>query len=275
MAFRILGLLVGLFCAMMAPNAPAQSVQEFEALARQCAPSVHPATLAAVVKTESSFRPYAININGSRQLPRQPANQAEAIATAEYLLANGYNFDSGLGQINSTNVRKFGMAWTEVFEPCANLTAAARVLTECFVRASDGEPNDQAALRNALSCYNTGNFTRGMPMAISAASNALPARFLRPWSRRFFPMANPTNRRWPRSQKPPRRPRGPSLTLALTPLAGGAATPSAGLPLGRGWNENCKANRPPSLRLALHQQERIDPSLSQDRILQIDASLCK
>ncbi|CEJ48989.1 Type IV secretion system protein virB1 [Xanthomonas citri pv. bilvae] len=161
MAFRILGLLVGLFCAMMAPNAPAQSVQEFEALARQCAPSVHPATLAAVVKTESSFRPYAININGSRQLPRPPANQAEAIATAEYLLANGYNFDSGLGQINSTNVRKFGMAWTEVFEPCANLTAAARVLTECFVRASDGEPNDQAALRNALSCYNTGNFTRG------------------------------------------------------------------------------------------------------------------
>ncbi|CEH48928.1 putative lytic transglycosylase protein (fragment) [Xanthomonas citri pv. citri] len=76
-------------------------------------------------------------------------------------MANGYNFDSGLGQINSTNVRKFGMAWTEVFEPCANLTAAARVLTECFVRASDGEPNDQAALRNALSCYNTGNFTRG------------------------------------------------------------------------------------------------------------------
>ncbi|WP_279585772.1 hypothetical protein ACE15N_22330 (plasmid) [Xanthomonas campestris pv. passiflorae] len=29
------------------------------------------------------------------------------------------------------------------------------------MRASDGEPNDQAALRNALSCYNTGNFTRG------------------------------------------------------------------------------------------------------------------
>ncbi|XUP35439.1 lytic transglycosylase domain-containing protein (plasmid) [Xanthomonas axonopodis pv. vasculorum] len=161
MALRILALLTGLFSAMIAPNAPAQSVQDFEAQARQCAPSVHPATLAAVVKTESSFRPYAININGSRQLPRQPANQAEAIATAEYLLANGYNFDSGLGQINSTNVRKFGMAWTEVFEACANLKAAARVLTGCFVRASDGEPNDQAALRNALSCYNTGNFTRG------------------------------------------------------------------------------------------------------------------
>lgn len=161
MALRILALLAGLFSAMIAPNAPAQSVQDFEALARRCAPSVHPATLSAVVKTESSYRAYAININGSRQLPRQPANQAEAIATAEYLLANGYNFDSGLGQINSTNVRKFGMAWTEVFEPCANLAAAARVLTECFVRASDGESNDQAALRNALSCYNTGSFTRG------------------------------------------------------------------------------------------------------------------
>lgn len=161
MAHRFLPLLIGLFSAMMAPNVPAQSILDFKVLARKCAPSVHPATLAAVVKTESSFRSYAININGSRQLPRQPVNQAEAIATAEYLLANGYNFDSGLGQINSTNVRKFGMAWPEVFEPCANLAAAARVLTECFVRASDGEANDQVALRNALSCYNTGNFTRG------------------------------------------------------------------------------------------------------------------
>lgn len=161
MTLRILLPLIGLFSAMMAPNAPAQSIPDFEGLAQRCAPSVHPATLAAVVKAESSFRSYAININGSRQLPRQPANQAEAIATAEYLLANGYNFDSGLGQINSTNVRKFGMTWTEVFEPCANLSAAARVLTECFVRASNDETNDQAALRNALSCYNTGNFTRG------------------------------------------------------------------------------------------------------------------
>lgn len=135
--------------------------EQFDSLARQCAPSVHPNTLAAVIKTESSFRRFAININGDQQLPRQPSSEGEAIATAEYLAASGYNFDAGLGQINSANVAAFGMAWPEVFEPCANLGAAARVLTECFVRASNGEPDQQAALRKALSCYNTGNFTRG------------------------------------------------------------------------------------------------------------------
>jgi len=135
--------------------------QEFDFLAKQCAPSVHPDTLAAIVNTESAFRPLAININGSQQLPRQPEHMAEAIATAEYLSANGYNFDVGLGQINSANVAAFGMTWANVFEPCTNLGAAARVLTDCFVRASNSEADQQSALRMALSCYNTGHFTHG------------------------------------------------------------------------------------------------------------------
>jgi len=134
---------------------------QFETLARQCAPGVHPDTLMAVIQTESSFNPFAININGDQQLPRQPTDAAEAIATATYLSENSYNFDAGLGQINSTNVSAFGMTWPDVFEPCANLNAAAHVLTDCFVRASSREPDPQIALRQALSCYNTGSFTRG------------------------------------------------------------------------------------------------------------------
>jgi len=134
---------------------------QFETLARQCAPGVHPDTLMAVIQTESSFNPFAININGDQQLPRQPTDAAEAIATATYLSENTYNFDAGLGQINSTNVAAFGMTWADVFEPCANLNAAAHVLTDCFVRASSREPDPQIALRQALSCYNTGSFTRG------------------------------------------------------------------------------------------------------------------
>lgn len=160
MIFRNLACLLALAASLPAES-HAMEREQFDALARQCAPSVHPNTLAAVIKTESSFRPFAININGGQQLPRQPASVAEAIATANHLSAKGYNFDAGLGQINSANVSAFGMAWPEVFEPCANLGAAARVLTECFVRASNGEPDQQAALRKALSCYNTGNFTRG------------------------------------------------------------------------------------------------------------------
>jgi len=135
--------------------------QQFEMLAKQCAASVHHDTLAAVIQTESSFNPLAINVNGNQKLPRQPANLAEAIATAEHLSENSYSFDAGLGQINSANVAAFNMPWEDVFEPCANLAAAARVLTECFVRAEEQDNDPQNALRLALSCYNTGSFHRG------------------------------------------------------------------------------------------------------------------
>lgn len=153
--------LVALLWASAAPAEPGAASIEFESLARQCAPSVHPKTLAAVVKNESGFNPLAIGVNKGARLPHQPKTVASAIATAEYLAANGYNFDSGLGQINSVNVRKFGLSWAQVFDACANLRAAARVLTDCYQRAHANEPNPQAALRDALSCYNTGSFTRG------------------------------------------------------------------------------------------------------------------
>jgi len=139
----------------------AMEPEEFKTLAKQCAPSVHSDTLAALVKTESSFHPLAININGSEQLPKQPENKAEAISTARYLSDNNYNFDAGLGQINHKNIAAFGMTWEQVFEPCANLNVAAYILSDCFVRASSDETNPQLALRNALSCYNSGNFITG------------------------------------------------------------------------------------------------------------------
>jgi len=53
------------------------------------------------------------------------------------------------------------VSWSQVFEPCANLEVAAKILTECFIRASENETDPQLALRNALSCYNSGNFITG------------------------------------------------------------------------------------------------------------------
>ncbi|HBN8308897.1 TPA: transglycosylase SLT domain-containing protein [Pseudomonas aeruginosa] len=44
---------------------------DFMALAQQCAPTVAPQTMAAVVQVESSFNPYAIGVVGGR-LQRQP-----------------------------------------------------------------------------------------------------------------------------------------------------------------------------------------------------------
>ena len=46
-----------------------------------------------------------------------------------------------------------------VFEPCTNLAAMQAVLTECLDRADPRDP--QQALRRALSCYYSGNFSTG------------------------------------------------------------------------------------------------------------------
>lgn len=150
------------FCAIsQSANASSQSL-DFNALAQQCAPGVHIKTLSAVVRHESSVNPYAIGLNSKEsKLPRQPRNKAEAVATGEWLKANGYNFDGGFGQVNVRNLDWLGMSVADLFDPCKNLAGAARVLTDCYTRAAKRFPGEQPALQAALSCYNTGNFTRG------------------------------------------------------------------------------------------------------------------
>lgn len=134
---------------------------EFFALAQQCAPTVAPQTIAAVVKHESGFKPNAIGINRAGRLQWQPRNQEEAVVTAEWLIKNGYNIDMGLGQINSANLRYLGLTVKEVFDPCTNLRAAARILTENYTLASRSHADPQKRLHVALSYYNTGSPTRG------------------------------------------------------------------------------------------------------------------
>lgn len=133
---------------------------DFQALAQQCAPDVHASTMAAIVRTESSFNPFAIGVvNGS--LARQPRNEAEAIATAKNLHANGYNYSVGLAQVNKTNFRHYGLTIETAFQPCANLRAGSQILKACFVTAKGKYSNDQQALRGAFSCYYSGNFSTG------------------------------------------------------------------------------------------------------------------
>ena len=129
------------------------------ALASQCAPSVAPETVLAIVQTESSGDPFALNVNGGRQPARQ-TNAVDAAATARRYVAAGYSVDLGLGQINSRNMRWLGLNWETVFDPCTNVAALARVLTTNYNAARAGR-DPQTALRVALSMYNTGSQTRG------------------------------------------------------------------------------------------------------------------
>ncbi len=128
-------------------------------LVAQCAPLVAPATAHAVVAVESGGNPHAIGVVGGH-LVRQPRDLAEAIATVKALEAQGMNYSVGLAQINRGNFTRLGLTAETAFEPCANLRAMQAVLGDCFERASTTEPQ-QPALRKALSCYYSGNYSTG------------------------------------------------------------------------------------------------------------------
>ena len=134
----------------------------FLALVLACAPQVHADTARALVSVESAFNPWAIGVVGGA-LVRQPRHRAEALATARALRDAGWNFSVGLGQINVGNFDRLGLTVETAFEPCANLAAMQTVLAECFDRASGSTAQavHQVALRQALSCYYSGNFDTG------------------------------------------------------------------------------------------------------------------
>jgi type IV secretion system protein VirB1 len=128
-------------------------------LALQCAPTVAPETVIAIIRTESSGQSLALHVNGAKQ-PKPQNNAADAAAVARRFIAAGYSVDLGLGQINSRNMRWLGLTWENVFDPCKNIHALGAVLTSNYNAAKSGR-DPQVALRVALSMYNTGSQTRG------------------------------------------------------------------------------------------------------------------
>ena len=131
----------------------------FLALAMACAPQVDTATARALVAVESGFNPHAIGVVGG-VLERQPRTAGEARATAAALQQQGWNFSVGLAQINQRNFDRLGLTATSAFDPCENLRAMQAVLGECFERAGRQSPT-KVAIRQALSCYYSGNFVTG------------------------------------------------------------------------------------------------------------------
>jgi type IV secretion system protein VirB1 len=129
-------------------------------LAVACAPAVHPDTTHALVKAESGRNPHAIGVVGG-QLDRQPRTSHEALVTARQLQSDGWNFSVGLAQINLHNLPRLGLDLDSAFDPCSNLRSMQTVLGDCFDRARAKPGDGQAALRRALSCYYSGNFTTG------------------------------------------------------------------------------------------------------------------
>lgn len=130
-------------------------------LAAHCGPAVAPTTLAAVVRAESGLDPFAIGVNAPARMQLSAASAAEAAATARRMLAAGDDVDLGLAQINGRNLPRLGLSVEAAFDPCRNLAAAARLLRSGYALARPAVVGAQAALRIALSYYNTGRPDRG------------------------------------------------------------------------------------------------------------------
>lgn len=132
---------------------------ELGTLLLACAPLIAPDTARALIAVESAGNPFAIGVVGG-SLVRQPRTLAEALATVRALDAEGWNYSVGLAQINKSNFARHGLTVATAFDPCSNLSAMQRILSECFGRAAQ-RANAQTALRQAFSCYYSGNFQTG------------------------------------------------------------------------------------------------------------------
>ncbi|MFC0389144.1 lytic transglycosylase domain-containing protein [Muricoccus vinaceus] len=154
---------------------------DLPALYSECAPQVHPTTMAAVVHVESRGRVLAINVNrkpGQATAPRPPQPQTvdEAVAVAERFINAGHSVDVGLSQLNSRNLPGLRMTLREAFEqPCRNLAGGASILADCYDRAiRAGKTAGDPALAWALSCYNAGPSITGVRVGYISLYGILP-----------------------------------------------------------------------------------------------------
>lgn len=154
-------------------------------LAARCAPSVAFETLAAVIRTESSFRPFVLGVNGPGGGPIFPPSYDAAVTLATDLIERqGRSVDLGLMQVNSRNLRNLGLTVAGVLDPCINLAAGARILRDGYAAALRGEADPQQALLVTFSRYNTGHpkrgFANGYVQRVQGAAEAVvPAIRLR------------------------------------------------------------------------------------------------
>lgn len=179
--------LCGVALAFMGGNAHAE---DLVSMMQRCAPNVHPATLSAIVKTESSGRMYTLLDNGPANLPYSvrktmlrsiyPESATEAASLARDLIARGHIVDIGLTQLNSRNLAGLGLTVDQAIDPCTNLWAGGTVLSNFYVKASKQYRDQQSALLAAISAYNTGDFEKGfsngyVPTVIRNAGMPVPA----------------------------------------------------------------------------------------------------
>ena len=143
--------------------------QDFSTLARSCTPQADLTSIAAIVKTESNFRPLALSLNyplsttkhglprGRMWLAHQPQNEQEAVSWAHTLLNAGFTLSIGLMQVSTEE----GYSVETLLKPCSNLRIGWSVFEKKYHQAVQQFGPGDRALRAALSLYNSGSTTVG------------------------------------------------------------------------------------------------------------------
>ena len=135
---------------------------QVDELIAQCASQVSPVLMQALVRAESSWRPFAIGMDKAQGTVKQPATLPEAIATAKELAVAGRKFSVGLAQIHVSNVALYGMTWEQAFDACQNLAVGQKILWNFYHRASASGYSGVAAIWAALRGYNSGGVDRAV-----------------------------------------------------------------------------------------------------------------
>lgn len=125
-----------------------------------CTHSVDHGTMRALIATESGGNPFSLAAVGMNIID-QPKSKEGAKAYFNNLISQGYNVSVGLGMINMHNFAGLGLDIDKALDPCENLKASEKVLSDCYGRALKKYSDEQKALKAAFSCYYSNNFSRG------------------------------------------------------------------------------------------------------------------
>lgn len=122
-------------------------------LALQCAPTVHHETLLDMAKVESGLNPFAIAVVATPIQSYLAKTRQEALDKINELEKADQDYSVGLMQINRRNFHRFSVTAQDLLDPCTNMRVAEKIMVECYNRGGN--------LKNALSCYYSGNFETG------------------------------------------------------------------------------------------------------------------
>lgn len=129
-------------------------------LISQCAPDVSPETIKTIIQVESGGNPYVV-ANVTDKTSHRFNSEKEAISFINKLQHQGKKYSAGLMQIYIDNFKFYQLTNKTVFDSCENIKAGTKILKKCFLSAKKGNIDNQKAIRKAMSCYYSGNFTRG------------------------------------------------------------------------------------------------------------------